>query len=698
MSCHHGRNALGSLRLGVRFVLLGSLALLLLSCSSDSADIGTFDPDWNRPIWDAGGETGGVEVKPRPDIQGGDAADNGSPDVEPLPPGELEFVDLVGGTGEPCRGESRCLLLFESISVRRLEVRYREGGNNKPGALLQYRIIRDDKGQGSLNPTEGRVETGGNGQAWAELSILHVSEAGQFGIEVSVVGRDDVSPILFDIVVDPKGLPPLTVVPDYFGSQPVRTVYTMLFRQPEDPMNPGHYNDAGVNCGVLMDHIRSSGGTAGLRSDVLSPEGAVGQSISFSNLSFPTLEQDEHQMYTILALGESEDGILRVAGCDDTRAHLTFGRSVTVVVPMHDLPLRLRGTYEVESQFDLISGLPPVIGNVMYWIIDLFQDPAQTVLRLGCELTGSLLEQLCGYFFDGDGNLLTLGALVVGIINNVIRQAGQGQSWYDVIQGGADVGDILTNLRFRSRMTFHAEPDINGIIHERDTFEEWIAVRYRWTLGIPDCDLDPNCGWNQFSFSAIHHRAVTGKFSGRINTAAIGSHAPYTLLTIDPHPVQVSYGALVNYLLKNEILPRLAGGIPPDGLPIVDDYAKLIKMLLAGRQCLLDEVTGGPTCCYQFVDRVMGEISFIDPGFLAAACDALVSFGALYLESLLIEIQGDFFQIGTPDDVPCVMYDNNNNMQVDALGRADAPCSWLLEVPFVGNSTFIDATFTGTRN
>jgi hypothetical protein len=85
------------------------------------------------------------------------------------------------------------------------------------------------------------------------------------------------------------------------------------------------------------------------------------------------------------------------------------------------------------------------------------------------------------------------------------------------------------------------------------------------------------------------------------------------------------------------VLPRLAGGEPPDGLPRGDTYEELVKSIMAGRECLLDELTGGRRCCQTFASNILGQTNIpMAESLVTAACDAVVQFGSGYFENLLL--------------------------------------------------------------
>ena len=683
---------------------LVALALLaaaqLSACSGSSSGSGNADLGLLTDVYYPQSDTGGTQS---------DASkpDGVAPEVQAVVRA-LAFVDLQGDNGLSCVDTVECTKWFESIETKPLEIRYTEDGRRTDGARIKFQIINDEKGQGQVDPGNGVAVTDGTGKGVVELRIVDARELGQFAVEVSVMDHPEVQPIYFNIVVDPKGRPPLTVVPEYAGRQPVAAVKVRLFRQPEDSRNPGTYIDAGLTCDDLEPFVRNAEEHRLPPATILSPEVELGGSVVFQNVYFDGLEADGAQMFSVLVTGQDANRVTRVLGCDDTHALVEAGRSINVVVPLYDLPPRLKGTYDIRSEFDLISGLPDQVANVIYHIINFFDSPAEEVLTLLCLIDVSIMNELCDYVFDPQGNPTFIGDMAISIVNAIVEGLGQDNVWGDILYGGRDVGEILTNLTFLSTITFDAEPDLDGIIDSSHAHEEWTSLRYRWTLGIDGCGADPNCGWNEFSLTAIALEVVEAQLPARVNTATVDGHPPHTLLTIDEHPLNIKYGALINYIIKHIVLPRLAGGEPPDGLPVVDSYEELIKVILAGRECLVAEASGGITCCKAFAENLVSQAGTVTVGLVDGACTALVGTGASYIENLLVGLDfetGDpnaanAFLLATPPGEPCELHDVNEDLQIDALGLAGKPCKWLTTIRFNlfgGTEVFVDADFVGSR-
>lgn len=662
-----------------------------------------------------GGETAEPDVQEAPDDVP-TKPDTVLPDT-PVNPvmGRLEFVDRNGDDGVSCVDSNRCSKKIESVEVRPLQVRYFEDDARAPHRAIEYEITRGPA-IANLEPRNGIQVTDEDGEATVQFRVTELESAlAQLEVTVRVPSNPDVPELHFDILVDIKGgdEAPLTVLPDYVGDQPVDSVKVKLFRQPPDPRNAGQYLLAGRSCTELVAYIKDDDEIHMPAADILSSEARIGGSFKFEEVHFTDLAGDPEQMFTVLAVGQDANRVNRIVGCDDQNALVRYEESITVVVPMVDLPPRLKGQYEVRSEFDLVSALPDDVEQVVDYILDFFDDPALTVIRILCDVGQDFTEDLCGFIMNDNGTPNTTGTIVIGILNGIIEGLGQGNWFGTTLDVGADIGRMLRELTFLSTMEFSEEPDEDGWIDPRTTGEDWHGFRYRWTLDIgPACADDPTCGWVEYDLARIVEGGVTAEFEASVNTAQEGTDPPWSLLTVEEHPLTIKYGALLNWIIQDIVLPRLAGGEPPDGLPRVDTYEELIKAILAGRECLREEqLAGCPNCCCQeFAVNVIGDADIpMAENLVIAACDAVVQFGAGYIENLLLGLDlqtGDpeaenAFVIGTMPGAPCRIYDTDQNLEIDAFGHESNPCMWQVRIRvnlFGGTDIYVDAAFFGCRS
>jgi len=274
-------------------------------------------------------------------------------------------------------------------------------------------------------------------------------------------------------------------------------------------------------------------------------------------------------------------------------------------------------------------------------------------------------------------------------MNNLLFNLIEDNVGADILFTGQDVADILTGLELTATYDIPEEPKADGLITKGTS--EWHSVTYRWTLG-SDCDpLDDNQCKQTINVQAFQGGTITSDWTGSVSYSATDEN----LLTIDPHGLDIKYGALLNYLIKNELLPRIAGD-GSDGLPKVDTYEELLKSLLAGKQCLVDEAdpTKDLTCCIAFADSISGSTTGVTNEVTKAACEVAVPLVAQELENLLLGLDaetGEAFTLSTK--TPCSCFDIDDNMTIDNWGKKDAPCQWKTELTISGSQLTVDNAF-----
>lgn len=403
--------------------------------------------------------------------------------------------------------------------------------------------------------------------------------------------------------------------------------------------------------------------------------------------------------FTVIGIAaKSNVGAIRAAGCIDTGATITYnpatqaveGSDVTVIVK--DLPPRLKGTYDMVTRLDLLSVLPDSVEFVFKAIFDIITDPVAGTLSLTCKLGNGKLDSFCGLIFDDvkkpDVNNLKqpFGALIVKFLDAILY----GFLPANVKSGlsaGADLGKILTDLEMNGIIELKQEPDNSGFLSKTHTKDEWQSVTYKWSLGQACNPKDPNCGKKTFSFVAFQQDAIVGHFD-------LWRDALKSEIKIGEHGLGIKWGALLNYIIQKQLLPAITADKNNPAAPVVDSYGKLIKSLLAGKQCLVKD-----TCCADFGKEFEKKQSLVKAGFLETTCDLMVTLGASFIESQLVALdvdtsKGKSMTIKTEG---CAIYDDNQDMIIDSIGKSTNQCSWNMQVKFGGKPQQVKATFFATR-
>ncbi len=656
--------------------LYGGLVLgLLTGCGDDGG--GSPRPSG---IADADG-TGDIDFVPT-DV-GGDPG----PGVDATPtegPLVIEFVTEKGDDNVSCKGQSRCTVIMSFNQSRDLEIRARRGTTPVGDLEMKWTISSNPNNSLKLAASTSYTLPEGDKKGVASNSVSQSSaQAQQYEVKVVVPGDASIAPLFFDVAVSPKGTVPLTVLYKYSGSRQFDAVTTYLLKQSQskphlcatiDPMNLP-------------------------TADLSGPPKSLTQSTVFTNL--PGLEQEGTQKYTVIGIGkDTGNGPILTWGCDDAKATVTLTNATTVQVQLADLPPLWKKKYDVTTKFDLISALPD---NVEQWVdivIGLFTDPAGQLLTTACTfgMDVSVIGDLCGAVYANDpctedSCYTSIGLAIKGLMSELLTDLiKKNQTASDIFFTGQDVATILTNLELESTYELTEEPNDDGTIVSSTTSTEWHTVTYRWTLG-SGCDpADKSCGKRSFNVQAFQGNAITGNWSGRVDYDGAKNY-----LSIDPHQLKIKYGALLLYIIENELLPRL-GGDGTDGLPKVDSIEEYLKVLVGGKECLKTEFEGTQTCCEAFADSITSGGTGITTDIAKLGCNAAVPLLDQELTKVFTNLDvdtGNAFQLSTDK---CQCYDNDSNMTVDAWGKGEIePCHWDTTITIGGADVDVQNDFWGVE-
>ncbi len=588
---------------------------------------------------------------------------------------KLDFVQAVGDTDQPCKGKNVCDIVLSYNQDRDLQVQLTACGAPVPGAAISWEILNDTFQVGGLG---AQITYTGQDGTTTNLVKNVKAAIGQFQVKVCVSGDAETPCIYFNVAINPKGIAPLSVgFADYKGMYPlIDTAKVYLFKQG----GTGKPKCADLNLANLPT------------ATVVSPDVYITQTAVFAEL--PNLETEKIQYYTILGLARSGQGPVQAYACNDTDGKVEWGGKKYVELTLIDIPPSLKGSYDITNTFDLVSGLPPNVANVVYTIVGFFENPAAQIMLLICQAGEDTLEDFCEYLFQDPQNpdinkLTTTGDVVFQILNVFLLSLIEQYCPFEdpslcgkIYWTGKDVGDILTKFQLLSTFTFLQEPDSNGHLPAAACQEKWHTVRVRWTLGLDCPPADENCGWKNLPLGGPGlPDIITGNFEADLVQAS--------KLSIAPHTLNFKYGALVNFAIEKLLLPQVFGD-GSDGLPAVDSYEALIGSLLAGKECLITD-----DCCSKFAENVTNQTFGLTKNFVEGACQALVDTGANYLRQQLLSLdaQSDNFTIGTKS--PCPVFDTDKNMRFDAFGKKTEQCEWDAKLVVGGTAYAPVGTFWG---
>lgn len=601
------------------------------------------------------------------------------PEYVPAGQGVLAFVEQFGDDNKTCVQKDLCTFNVSFNGDRSLQVLYKEDGAAKENVPLKFEVIEDPQAVGKM--AVATVYTDASGIATATVKVVKALPT-TFKVKVTVAGSGgaSVEPIFFAIVAQAKVQAFLTVSFEYAGQRIFDGVKVYLYKNASTTA-------ADIQCSK-MDPLDLP--TADLEKGPVQ----LNQTVKFELL--PGLEDESQQRYTICARGEKADGSPMTYGCNDADGLVSITSTKHVAIVLNDISPRIAGSYDVETELDLLSPLPENVENIVGTVLDFFERPSASLLRLVCLIQNDTLQDLCGYVFDDPANpdvmgLTTVGEIVLELIDAYLAAYVEEWTGTDIIGIGEDVRDLIRQLTLVATYDLNAEPGEDGTIAASDTAASWHSVTFRWTYGLECQPNDDACGRIVFNIQSIGQNPITATFPATVSTAQ-----GYLELGIGEHSLNLHYGALLNYILQKVVLPRVFGD-GSDGLPVVDSYEKLIKSLLGGGKECLNPAAGQKTCCQTFTDNVIAKAGDAIPEtLLANACESLIALGANYLETKLTELDldtGKNLFLKTPDGLPCKVYDTNSDMKIDSWGKKEPAadrCKWDIQLEVFGAQTAID--------
>lgn len=278
------------------------------------------------------------------------------------------------------------------------------------------------------------------------------------------------------------------------------------------------------------------------------------------------------------------------------------------------LPLTVTGTYQLDSQFNIVDGLPGTVGTVVNTILDMTDDPTDPATWLIDkamenvdsdtirDLVDALRPGLDGYLNDV---LLSSSPGFVSTFVNVANDLGQVArkfgvtSTLAVTQGGPDASEL------------HAQHTMTGLVFVID------GVRYEYTMA-------------ELSMSEV--------VSNDIQAGLVAE----TKLTVGDHTLPVSYGAMLMFALDHIIIPA------------IDPWSHSLEELF---NAYVDCATIGWT--------ISDYVGWGSPGLYESACQTALAAAAAYVEDQIRGIDGTATALVIHGEAKPV--DTNGDRTVDKL-------------------------------
>ncbi len=628
-----------------------------------------------------------------------------NPIVDPPPNSTLEHVD-------PCSAASPiCADALTFNSGRPIKVLLRDGdGNPVADTNVRFATELTDAAGSRL----AAANSGTNAEGIAETTLTVGSEAGT--VEVTASTSDpNVSPVQFVIAVNPK------------GQSSYNVEFTKVGTSDPEAIKVFFYEDS-VTCADFQRDIDSQ------RDDDPTTNPALTAAFfkdgtALGDGTLPIVQLDavpNGTAYTVgaTAFDRANPEVEVAVGCVDGNPPVENGSPVTVVVPLiKNLPY-IQGEYNVVHEFDLISGLPQNIQNIVNLLGYAISSPGTFIV--GCESGGANdtdcpvsttgLIDLVIDFLPDDGLLGDLkdaieAATANGFVEDTIRNSindlvddfferENTPAW--VRDSRAITQDILNTLKkfeVVGVIKIKQQPvwatDANGVpsanpdgsltalwnfdpanIEAEYNEQRWDNISFFWRRGC-DENSPPECGKRTVGATSLgtSDDLVNGYFDGFLIDG--------TELHINQHTLTINYGLLLLTVVERVILPEIFGaGV--DSLETM--FAQLVDCTTISEQQFLQNL------CTQALQQ---------------GADALRE----YVTEELTAQGEDNFLISTPEGEGCQLLLSEDYVgewpgkplpYVDRMGEeepATARCEWSVLVKFGSDTqTTINGKFHGNRD
>jgi hypothetical protein len=285
------------------------------------------------------------------------------------------------------------------------------------------------------------------------------------------------------------------------------------------------------------------------------------------------------------------------------------------------LPYRVEGTYRLESSFDLVSGVPGDIGEVLRTVIDMTdnrtpsggvaQDPTTWLLDLDEGVRDTLRPARPA--LDAFINTLLKELTMVSINGERVSIVAKFQEF------GSAFGDVAKKFGIKSKLEITKNADGSYVAkHTIDGVFFKIGTR-RIDKTLAEMNMDNIVALNV-------PIVVTGQ----------------TQVAIGEHNIGLSYGKLIVFALDNVVIP-----------------------LITPRATNLREMLADLVDCAMFGQEAADYTGILNAGFYEALCDTAIAAGGAIIEGKLSEVGGtasEFKISGTTRPA-----DSNGDNTVDTL-------------------------------
>lgn len=294
------------------------------------------------------------------------------------------------------------------------------------------------------------------------------------------------------------------------------------------PYRVSTFDSAALRCDAVRPRERLPEALAVAQGDV--PNQPIMQEGLPSELRYTVVVEAMGQGALPLALGCADQLVVRPGDVTATRVQL----ELIGIKPSGDFTVT--GTWDFSEAVASQSGATSVLVNV----IEFMANPGEAVYGIVLDE----VEDAVGVSLDLILDIVGVRERVIDTINDqLFRHAGV----ETFVAVAADLDTMLNELQVTSALTIDkTDGDLNFIGKERWTH---ITVKSSW-----QCEEDPSptCADTTIDVERDGFGEVSYDWTGRVEG--------YDRLVIESHAVQVDTGALLLFILENEILPALTRG------------------------------------------------------------------------------------------------------------------------------------------
>ena len=284
-----------------------------------------------------------------------------------------------------------------------------------------------------------------------------------------------------------------------------------------------------------------------------------------TTVEFGALATDKD--YTVTAVARGDRGQIAAGGCQED-IRIPGDRVVEEELLLHLVPLNPTGRYRATSYYDFSNALKDsgIVGNRIVTVLNIFENPGDAIYNEIIDLVKNLVGDLVGSGFDTLLDKTGLDDKFKGMINDAVQN---NETLCKIREIGRDVRDVIASLEIESELTIgklRSDYEFRG----RDN---WLSMTMYWRAkcdGAIDevCSKDEDPGSDEVDrkkpCAAIH--LVPEDTEGDVGDIGVwssewrGRLTSYNHLTVRRHPMPLRYGKLIQYILKQVVIPELTDG------------------------------------------------------------------------------------------------------------------------------------------